>query len=172
MERYEEAWADIEESAKLLVNADVPKLAGIIAYRRKQLEVSRAKFEESLERNADDCETGFYLGVVLGDLRTWPRVTDVMGHTAACLQGAEFRLNIEIERIRSGIDSAERKNRQIARRERQIVANRRMLVTSWFNTAVAHYNLSHAAEARQFAERVAEDQEFGERAKEILSRLK
>ena len=52
---------------ELIVNADVPKLAGIIAYRRHQLDVSRAKFEESRTRNpgrlrgrllSADCRSG------------------------------------------------------------------------------------------------------------------
>src|SRR5207249_2508583 len=43
LERNDEAWTDVEAAAKLLVNADVPKLAGLIAYRRHQLDVSRAK---------------------------------------------------------------------------------------------------------------------------------
>ena len=30
--RYDDAWTDVELAAKLIVNADVPKLAGIIAY--------------------------------------------------------------------------------------------------------------------------------------------
>src|SRR6185436_13556821 len=41
LRRLEEAWADVEESAKLLINAAVPKLAGLIAYRRQQLDVAR-----------------------------------------------------------------------------------------------------------------------------------
>jgi hypothetical protein len=46
-----------------------------------------------------------------------------------------------------------------------------MIATSWFNTAVAYYSLSRKEEARQFAEKVAADDQFGERAKEILTRL-
>src|SRR5204863_446924 len=38
LERNDEAWTDVEAAAKLLVNADVPKLAGLIAYRRHQLD--------------------------------------------------------------------------------------------------------------------------------------
>src|SRR5690242_21908050 len=38
LERFDAAWADIEESAKLMINADVPKLAGLIAYRRRSEE--------------------------------------------------------------------------------------------------------------------------------------
>src|SRR5262249_27060151 len=32
LERNDQAWVDIEEAAKLLINAEVPKLAGLIAY--------------------------------------------------------------------------------------------------------------------------------------------
>ena len=35
----------------------------------------------------------------------------------------------------------------------------------------AYFNLSKPAEARQYAEKVVGDEQFGERAKEILSRL-
>ena len=44
--------------------------------------------------------------------------------------------------------------------------------TSWFDTAVACYNLSRKAEAQQYAEKVADDEQFGGRAKELLSRLR
>lgn len=47
-----------------------------------------------------------------------------------------------------------------------------MLATSSFNTAVAYCSLSRKEEARQFAETVIDDEQFGERAREILSRLK
>jgi hypothetical protein len=46
-----------------------------------------------------------------------------------------------------------------------------MIVTSWFNTAVAYFSLARKDEARQFAEKVADDEQFGDRAKEILARL-
>jgi hypothetical protein len=46
-----------------------------------------------------------------------------------------------------------------------------MIATSWYNTAVAYYSLSRKDEARQFAEKVAADDQFGDRAKEILARL-
>ena len=35
LDRLDEAWTDVEDAAKLLINSDVPKLAGIIAYRRR-----------------------------------------------------------------------------------------------------------------------------------------
>jgi tetratricopeptide (TPR) repeat protein len=169
--RYDEAWTDIEDAARLLINAEVPKLAGIIAYRRQQLDVSRAKFEESRSRDRNDCETAFYLGVVLGDQRAWPRAADVLRETVGCLEAAEQQARLDIDAIRASADPPDRQERLIARREQRIAEGRRMIATSWFNTAVAYFSLSRKDEARQFAEKVAADDQFGERAREILSRV-
>jgi tetratricopeptide (TPR) repeat protein len=171
LERNDEAWTDIELAAKLLVNAEVPKLAGLIAYRRHELDVSREKFDQSRTRNPRDCETGYYLGVVLAEQRAWPRTAAVLREASDCLQGAELAYTKEIENIRASEDPPERKAKKIARREQYIAKGRRYLATSWFDIAVAYYNLSQPAEARQYAEKVVEDEQFGDRAKEILSRL-
>jgi tetratricopeptide (TPR) repeat protein len=171
MERYEEAWADIELAAKLLINADVPKLAGIISYRRHQLEVSRGKFDEARSRNIHDCETGFYLGVVLAELREWPRTADVLLQTATCLENAEAKARDEIAEITAGNEPAARKAKKIAKREQLIAAGRRMRVQSWFNTAVAYFNLARKDDARGYAEKVIGDEVFGERARDLIARL-
>jgi tetratricopeptide (TPR) repeat protein len=171
MARYEEAWTDIELAAKLLINADVPKLAGIISYRRHQLEVSRGKFDEARTRNVHDCETGFYLGVVLAELREWPRTADVLLATATCLDNAEAKTRAEIAEIAAGTEPAARKAKKIAKREQLIEAGRRMRAQSWFNTAVAYFNLSRKDDARGYAERVASDEVFGERARDLIARL-
>ena len=47
-----------------------------------------------------------------------------------------------------------------------------MLAQSTFNTAVSYYNLSRYADARPFAEKVVDDEQFGERAREIIALLK
>jgi tetratricopeptide (TPR) repeat protein len=171
IERFDAAWTDVEEAAKLLINSDVPKLAGIIAYRRHELDVSRGRFQLTRERNSNDCEAAFYLGVVLAEQRTWDRTAAVSREAVACLQSAEEEAVRDIATIRESADPAERKTKQIARREQLIANGKRMMATSWFNTAVAYYNLSQKAEARQFAEKVVGDEQFAERAKEILSRL-
>jgi len=172
LDRNDEAWTDVELAAKLLVNADVPKLAGLIAYRRQQLELSRTRFDLARTRNPNDCESAYYLGIVLGDLRDWTRVAAVMPEAARCLQSAEEHALEEIETIRASDAPEARKARQIAKREQSIATGRRWMVTSWFNTAVASYNLSRADDARAYAEKVVDDEQFGERARELLSRLR
>ena len=171
LSHYDEAWDDVEQAAKLLINAEVPKLAGIIAYRRQQLEVSRVKFEESRLRNPSDCETGFYLGVVLGDQRAWPRTAEVLREAVTCLEAAEVEARADIAAIGASADPPERQARQIARREKRIAEGRRMIAASWYNTAVAYFSRTRKEEAGQFAGKVADDEQFGERAKAILARL-
>jgi tetratricopeptide (TPR) repeat protein len=170
--RIDEAWDDIELAAKLLDNAEVPKLAGTIAYRRKQLDVSREKFEQSRQRNRDDCETGFYLGVVLGDQAAWNRTADVLVEAVGCFEKTELKLNEEIAGIRASDQPPERQARQIRKREQQIASNRRTIMTSWYNIAVSYFSLSRTDDARQFAEKVVADEQLGERARELLTRLR
>ena len=171
LERNDEAWTDVELADKLLVNADVPKLAGLIAYRRRELDVSRGKFELAGRRNRNDCETAYYLGVVLAELRDWPRTARVLLGACDCLQAAEIGYTNEIAKIRASTDPPERQAKKVARREQYIAKGRRYLATSWYDIAVAYFNLSKPAEARQYAEKVVGDEQFGDRAKEILARL-
>jgi tetratricopeptide (TPR) repeat protein len=173
LNRNDEAWDDVEIAGKLMRNADVPKLAGIIAYRRKQVDVARAKFEEAHRLGPEDCETGFYLGVVYAEQATWPPTATVLTETSACLERAEVKANEEIAEFRASTElTAERRDRQIRKREQQIAAGRRMMATAWFNIAVAYYSLSKKDEARQYAEKVASDEQFGDRARDLLARLK
>jgi tetratricopeptide (TPR) repeat protein len=172
LEQYEGGWTDIEAAAKLLLNADVPKLAGLIAYRRLQLDVSRERFELARTRNPNDCETTFYLGVVHAEMRAWQPTADVLQNAASCLAANEIAYMNEIAAIQASNDPPARKAGKIARREQYIAKGRRQMATSWFDIAVACYNLSRTVEARQYAEKVVADEQFGERARAILARLR
>jgi tetratricopeptide (TPR) repeat protein len=171
LERLDAAWDDIEASDRVMVNSDVPKLAGIIEMRRRHLDVARQKLETSRQRNSADCETSYYLHLVLADQARWPEVVDVAVGTAGCLDAAEAYARQEIDRIAASSAPEARKARQIATREQQIATALRMRATCWFNAAVADFNLSKKEDARRFAEKVEADEQFGERARNLLARL-
>jgi tetratricopeptide (TPR) repeat protein len=172
LERYEDAWTDVEAAARLLINADVPKLAGLIAYRREQLEISRGRFDLAHTRNPNDCETFFYLGIVNAELRAWVPTTEILVNAAQCLQATELGYLEEIASIEASDDPPARKSAKIDRRRQWIAKTRRQMMTSWFDVAVASFNLSRKAEAQRYAEKVIDDEQFGARAKEILARLR
>jgi tetratricopeptide (TPR) repeat protein len=172
LERYDEAWSDVEAANRLQINAEVPKLAGLIAYHRQQLEISRDKFQLAHTRNQNDCETFFYLGIVNAELRAWQPTAEILPNAALCLQVNEENYRKEIAAIESSDDPPARKASKVARREQYIAKGRRQIATSYFDSAVAAYNLSRRSEAQQYAEKLVDDEQFGTRAKEILARLR
>ena len=170
LDRLDPAWLDIEASDRLLINSDVPKLAGIIAINRKQYDVARLKLEVSRQRNPMDCTTLYYLLLVQAELRLWPDAARMATNAAGCLSASEVGLRNEIETIRADEKIPEaRKARMIAGRERQIGNAIRMRASSWYNGAVAYYNLAKKDEARELAQKIADDEQFGERARQLLA---
>jgi tetratricopeptide (TPR) repeat protein len=171
MQDLDQAWIDIEQATRLWVNSEVSKLGGLIAYRRLQRPAAIERFTMAQKLAPDDCENAYYLGIVHAELRDWPQTRTVFTSAAACIESAREGLRKEIAAIAASTWDPARKARQIARREAQITGAARMLVTSWFNMAVASYNLGQKEDARLYAERVVGDEQFAERAAEILKRV-
>jgi tetratricopeptide (TPR) repeat protein len=171
LNRLEEAWNEVRRAEALLVSADVSKLAGMIAYRQRRLEIARMKFAEAHERDDSDCEASFYLGATLAELSQWAPAQEILVQTGACLDAAEARLNAEIDTIRGSSDPPDRKQSLIQRRTRQIETGRRMRISSWYNLAFAAYNLGELDAAREYAEKVVDDPQFGAGIQKLLAKM-
>jgi tetratricopeptide (TPR) repeat protein len=168
----EQAWRDVERASGALANADVPKLAGIVAINRRDFAVARERLELALVRRRGDCETAFYLQGVLAEQRDWEPAARVAAEAASCLEAEEQQLRQELDALNDVPMTAERRARQVARREQQLTSDARMRVTAWFNAAAANFNLARPEEARRYAEKVVSDPFFGERARLLLERLR
>jgi hypothetical protein len=171
LERYDAAWLDIEAADRSLINSDVPKLAGIIAINRHEIDIARQRLEISKRRNANDCQTLYYLHLVLADERKWPETVSGAVSAAGCIDAAEAGLRAQIEEIRQSDAPEARKARQIATREQQIATGIRMRATCWFNAAVGSYNTRKNDDARMFAARLDGDAQYGERARDLVAQL-
>ncbi len=169
--RNDDAWSDVEAAWKLYINGDVAKLYGILALHRLDLDKAQAMFEEGRRLKPDDCENPYYLGLVHAERRDWTTTADLFSATATCLDVSRVALRAEIARLQSEDIPEARRARQIASRERQFETEGRMLATSWFNISVASFNLARTDAARAFAGKVADDEQYGARARDILSRL-
>jgi tetratricopeptide (TPR) repeat protein len=169
--RLEDAWTHVQQAERLWVNADVSKLAGIVARKRGELAVARGKFETAKSLNPLDCDTLFDLASVHADLRGWQASADVFVDAAGCFEGAMASLAADIARIEAADESTARGMRQIAARRQQLETADRMLAQSWFNAAADYFNLARKAEARQYADKVVNDPQFGARARDLLIRL-
>jgi tetratricopeptide (TPR) repeat protein len=172
LSQFDQAWIDIEQATALLVNADVPKLAGIIAINRQQFDIARRRLEEASGRRPSDCEVGFYLQIALSEQRTWAEAADTAGRAGACFDQEEAQLRKEIQELTASETIESRRDRLIASRELRISTNERMRAACWFNAAAAHFNLGARDQARTYAEKVLDDERFGERARELVARLR
>jgi hypothetical protein len=171
LERYDAAWLDIEAADRSLINSDVPKLAGIIAIDRHEIDVARQRLEISKRRNPNDCQTLYYLHLVLADERQWPETVTGAVSAAGCIDAAEAGLRAQIEEIRQSDAPEPRKTRQIATREQQIATGVRMRATCWFNAAVGSYNTRKNDDARVYAAKLDGDTQYGDRARDLVSQL-
>jgi tetratricopeptide (TPR) repeat protein len=172
LKRDDEAWADIEDASKALANAEVPKLAGIIAINRYDYPVARQRLELARRRRPNDCEISYYLQSVLAEQREWDGAATIAAEAGSCFESEEASLQNELSVVRASQIAPDRRARLIARHEQQLAADARMRATVWFNAAAANFNLARTDEARRFAEKVADDEQFGERARTLLQRIK
>jgi len=166
--RQDEAWEDVQQAERLITNADVPKLAGIVESRRGERVIARQKLELAHDRNRFDCQTMFYFGSVVAEQRDWQRSVEVFSEDADCFVTSERGLDEAIRRIDESNASPERKARLIARRRQQRASAAQDLVTCWFNLAAANFNLRRYAEARDNAGKVGEDPRYASRVRELL----
>ena len=171
VDRLEDAWIDIESANHVWTSSEVMKLAGIIAYRRNDLGAAQQRFEIASKLNPGDCEMAYYLGLVHAEQREWKRAADVFVAAASCFETERRTLQNKIDAVRRSALADERKTRQIAKREQQMMTAGRLMATSSFNTAVAYFNLSSFDEARLYAEKVVDDDQFADRARDLLRRL-
>jgi tetratricopeptide (TPR) repeat protein len=169
--RLEEAWVDVQQAEHLWVNGDVSKLAGIIAYQRHELDVARGRFETAQRLNDDDCESKFNFAAVNAELGQWGVAVDAYDRTGVCLERVRTQITGQIAALDASDAAPERKARGLASRNKQLLGATRMLVQSWFNTAIADSKLDRKDEARKFAEKVMDDDQFGARAKDLLAQL-
>jgi tetratricopeptide (TPR) repeat protein len=172
LDRVDAAWDDIVRAERVWVNSGVAKLAGILAYKRQQLEVARARLETANSLDPDDCETLLDLSNVLADQRAWSLSIDGFAAASGCLDREREALTREIARLEASPPAGERQARLVHRREERIAAGRRMQAQARFNAAAACFNLARNDEARRYAEQLVDDEEYGARARELLARLR
>jgi tetratricopeptide (TPR) repeat protein len=169
LERLDEAWDDVEQAERLWRNSDVFMLAGLVAYKKQQLDVAKTKFKAVLAIEPSHCDALFFLGSVNSDLATWPDAAEGFAASGQCYGTAQRRLASEIDRLQRSGGRPDRVARQVASREAQRATARSLQRQSWFNGAVADLRLGRKDEARQLAGQLVDDEQFGERARQILS---
>jgi tetratricopeptide (TPR) repeat protein len=168
LNQVEKAWLDVAQAATLVVNADVPKLTGILALKRGDVGRAQSELRVAHNRNPADCETAVLLGDTHLESKQWQPATSTVLDALACLDRREDDLTNEIGHLIANGGS----ERILTHRQQELTANQSMRMRAWFNVAVAAANAGDRATAVDYAERLASDEHFGERARQLLSQLR
>lgn len=163
LERLAEAADEVAAARRLMVNAGLMKLSGIVAFRQGRHADARADLTEALRLVADDCDARFTLAAVEAADRRAREAAGGFGLAAACYR--------ELEEQLAGAGTSDDARVQ-ARRERDRREARRQRGTSHVHAAEVALALGDAEAVRAHVAALAGLPEWAERAREIADRLK
>jgi len=172
LKQLEDAADDIESAKAFLINADVPKLAGFIAYDRERYDEARAELETARERAAGDCDVPFALGLVYARLAREREGASAFGAAADCAAAAQQSLRERLAGIEATDLSGARRAAMRVRAEQALAGARRQEGLAAINAARLHGRSGNAAAARVLAERAAAWDAHREEAERLLERLR
>jgi len=165
------AAADIESAKALMINAEVPKLAGYIAYDRGRYEKARSELEVARDRDASDCDVPFALGLVYARAARGPDAAASFASAADCAAAAQQAIEQRLLEIDAARLDARRKAAMQARAGRALGAARRQEGLAAINAARLYAEAGNLADARALAGRAAAWEDHRKDAERLLERL-
>ena len=162
------AWTDVEAAKQWQVTADVYKLAGLVAFYRRDFETSKANLARAIELNPVECESQFYLGGASAETRFWDDSGPQYGKALACFENARVAAEAQVRELEETDAGDERGRRLVARRRRDLASLRRFEANAAFNAAVSYLNTSDLDEAIALASRARMHGDFQERADRLI----
>lgn len=171
LKQLDEAALDIEAAKRLLFNAAVPKLAGLIALDRDQLDKALAELTTSLERKGDDCDVHFALGQVHARRALWADAAQAFENAASCSVDVQADAAKRLAEIAASPGDEAYQQRLIARAERDREVARAREGMSALNAANSFVRAANPALARTWAQRALAWEEWAGRARDLLARL-
>ena len=170
--RLDEARAAVDEARRLLVNADLSYLGGVIAFRQQRPDDALRDFDAAIELEDRHCEAHFDRAALWLTQKDWAHAADGFDQAFACLTARTPTLEQRIADAREArLDEAARAA-LVVRREAALQAHRHQIAWSRYNGGVAYANAGQDAEARTRAnEAIAIGGPAGEAAQRLLPQL-
>ena len=165
------AWTDIEAAKKSLVSVDAFRLAGLIAFFRRDFGNATTNLSDAIELNPMECEALFYLGGVRAEKRSWAASGPTYRDAVACFESQSAATQAQIADLEQDPSLDARAMRLLLRRQRDLVSIRRFEANAAYNAAVSYFNDGRRDDAAAFAERAARHETFRERAQALIARL-
>jgi tetratricopeptide (TPR) repeat protein len=173
LERLDEAWENIEESKKYLIGySQVPLLAGVIAFKKENLDVAEKNLKEAYKLNATNCEAPFYLGKIYTRYQQWEKSGTYFEKAALCNFDKEKTLEKRIEEIEKSAFSEGRKKRLISMKKIQLKKRILTKATLFYNAAAGYFNAGMKRQALRLAQQAAFHSSIKDKAEELIRNIK
>ena len=172
LRQLDAAAQDIDAAKAFLFNADVPKLAGFIAYDRLRFDEARMELETARERNAADCDVAFALGLVHWRRHHAPPAAEAFADAADCAGAAQAAMRERLAEIDRTDLSADRRAALRGRAEQALASAIRHEGLAAINAARLYASAGDAAAAGAYAKRAAGWEAHRDEANRLLGRLR
>ena len=173
LENLELAWDYVEKAKNFLIgNSDLHMLAGIIAFKKGDLDVAEENLKKAIKLGNASCDASYYLGKVYVKKQEWKNSGDYYGRAALCYESTEKALNQKIEEIKTSAFSEDRKRKHILRKTIQLRKTILTKATCFYNAAAGFYNGGIKKGALAFAKRALSHPLFKQKAEELILSIK
>ena len=173
LEKWENAWENIESSKKYLIgHGEVFFLAGLIAFNQKRLDEAEKNLLEAHKRDDSNGDPAYYLGKIKNIQKDWLTSGAFFDSASSRYEIEENKIQKKISAIKESEFSEERKKKHLARKKSQLRKIQLTKATSWYNAAAGFYNAGYQKKSRQLAEKAASHSALKEEAEDLLKLMK
>jgi tetratricopeptide (TPR) repeat protein len=141
LRRLDEARAEVDLARRLMVNADVDYLGGVIAFRQSRLDDAQRDFDSAVTLESRHCEAHFDRAALQLVQRAWDRASDGFDEAYTCHEARTPTFEQRIVDAREARMPDEAKAALVARREKALRDHRHQLGWARYNAAVAYANI-------------------------------
>jgi len=149
LRRIDEARVSLDEARRLLVNADVHYLGGVIAFRQQRPGDALRDFDAALELEARYCEAHFDRAAIRLIQQEWGAASSGFDEAFACHSARTAQLEQRLADARDARLPDDARAALMARREQALRDHHHQRAWARYNAAVAHANLGALDAARQ-----------------------
>jgi tetratricopeptide (TPR) repeat protein len=149
------AWSDVEEARKLMVNTAVYTLAGFIAYAQRELDTAIDRLDRAYRMDNTNCEAAWTEGMVHVDKEAWDRSSDRFTIAAGCFLADAKAARDAITTVENSTSSEADKARRMATARKRAESSEHRHAQSAFNAASSYLRLGKKAEALGYVDLAA-----------------
>jgi tetratricopeptide (TPR) repeat protein len=173
LRRLDEARASVDDARRLMVNADVEYLGGVIAFRQNRLDDAARDFDSAVALESRHCEAHFDRAALRLVQRTWEPASIGFDEAYECHAARTPTYEQRIADAREARLDDDARLALVAKREQALREHRHQLGWARYNAAVAYANVGREAIARtRVDDAVTIGGPAGDAARDLLAQLR